>query len=312
MGMSFAYGSTRQDEEESIKTLHHAFKIGVNFLDSADMYGFGHNEELIGKAIASYAGLKREDIVIATKFSFYKTAEGGIGMSGSPDYVQKACEASLQRLGLDYIDLYYQHRVDSKTPIEETVKAMADLVKQGKVKYLGLSECSVETLRKAHAIHPITAVQTEYSLWALEPENGMLQACKELGVTFVAYSPLGRGFLTGSITKFEDLEEGDWRRTAPRFFPENFGKNLELVNKIKEIAQEKNCAPSQLALAWLLQQEGVVPIPGTKRIKYLDENVAAEKVRLTADDNKKIREVLNSCEVVGERYPAYAMGSLNK
>jgi len=275
------------------------------------LYGFGVNEELLGEAIKT-AKFKRSDLVIATKFAFVLNPDKSIGINGTPEHVKDACEKSLKRLGLDYIDLYYQHRVDPKTPIEDTVKAMAELVKEGKVKYLGLSECSAETLRKAHKIHPITACQVEYSLFTTDIEdNGILNACRELGVTLVAYSPLSRGFLTGQIKSIDDLEPNDWRRSNPRFSPENFSKNLDLVKLLEAIAKEKNCTPGQLALAWVIAQQGVVAIPGTKKIQYLEENIAAEKVRLSEDDLKKIREILKSFNVAGTRYSEAGMKGVN-
>jgi aryl-alcohol dehydrogenase-like predicted oxidoreductase len=307
MGMSEFYAG--RDDEESIATLHHALDIGVNFLDTADMYGVGRNEELVGRAIKS----RRSEVVLATKFGNVRTPEGGFaGVCGTPEYVRQACEASLKRLDLDVIDLYYQHRVDPNVPIEETVGAMAELVKEGKVRYLGLSEAAPNTLRRAAAIHPIAALQTEYSLWSREPEDEILPTCRELGISFVAYSPLGRGFLTGQIKQFEDLAEDDYRRNSPRFQGENFAKNLELVRKIEEIAAEKGCKPAQLALAWVLAQgEDIVPIPGTKRRSYLDENVGSLDVTLSADDLARIDAAAPKGVTAGDRYPAFAMRALN-
>ena len=276
MGMSEFYGSA--DDNESIAVIHRALDLGVTFLDTADMYGPFTNERLVGRAIAG----RRDEVVLATKFGNVRGENGEfLGISGTPEYVRKACDASLQRLGVDHIDLYYQHRVDQSTPIEDTVGAMAELVAAGKVRHLGLSEASPTTIRRAHAVHPITALQTEYSLWTREPEdNGVLATVRELGIGLVAYSPLGRGFLTGQITSPDDLEENDFRRSNPRFQGENFQRNLDLVDRVREIAEEKGCTPGQLALAWVMAQStpetAVVPIPGTKRLPYLEENVARQ------------------------------------
>jgi len=309
MGMSFAYG-TPPPKEESIKLIHRAIELGCNFFDTADVYGMGHNEELLGEAIKT-APVKRSELVIATKFALQMVG-GEMKVNGKPEYVKDACAKSLKRLGLDYIDLYYQHRVDPDTPIEETMKAMVELVKEGKVKYLGLSECSAATLRRAHAIHPISALQVEYSLWSTDIEqNGVLDTCRELGVTLVAYSPLARGFLTGQIKKFDDLEATDWRRTNPRFQPENFSKNLDLVKLVEDIAREKKCTASQVALAWVLNQKGVVTIPGTKKIPYLEENVGSVNVKLSEEDLKKIREFLKTFIVAGTRYAESGMKIVN-
>jgi aryl-alcohol dehydrogenase-like predicted oxidoreductase len=300
MGMSEFYGSA--DEGEAIATIHRALELGIDFIDTADMYGPFTNEKLVGKAIAG----RRDDVVLATKFANVRGENGEfLGVRGDPEYVREACDASLKRLGVDHIDLYYQHRVDPGTPIEETVGAMAELVRQGKVRHLGLSEAAPETIRRAHATHPITALQTEYSLWTREPEeNGVLATVRELGIGFVAYSPLGRGFLTGRIRSLEDLPEGDSRRSRfPRFQEENFQRNLDLVERVRQIAEEKGITPGQLALAWVLAQgEDIVPIPGTKRRSYLEENAAAADVRLTQEDLERIDEVAPVGAGAGDRY----------
>lgn len=310
MGMSFAYGAA--DEKESLATIDRALELGVNFLDTADIYGPYKNEELVGKAIKG----RRDKFVIATKFAIELDTETGTvrGINGKPEYVRRAVEASLKRLEIETIDLYYQHRVDPQTPIEDTVGAMAKLVEEGKVRYLGLSEASAETLRRASKIHPITALQSEYSLWTRDVEdNEVLATCRELGIGFVAYSPLGRGFLSGEIKKFEDLAEEDWRRTNPRFQGENFEKNLKLVEKVEEIAREKGVAASQLALAWVLAQgQDIVPIPGTKRRKYLEQNAEATEIILSQEDLAQIEDVFPKDAAAGLRYSEAMMASVNR
>ena len=306
MGMSEFYGSG--DEAESIATIHRAIELGVTFLDTADMYGVGRNEELVGRAIAD----RRDKVVLATKFGNVRGPNGErLGISGKPDYVRQACEASLKRLKVDVIDLYYQHRVDPDTPIEDTVGAMADLVRQGKVRHLGLSEAGPQTIRRAHAVHPIAALQTEYSLWSRDPEDEILPTVRELGIGFVPYSPLGRGFLTGQIKSVDDLAEDDFRRNSPRFQGENFQRNLDLVREIEAMAREKGCAPSQLALAWVLAQgNDIVPIPGTKRRQYLEENAGALDVALSPDDLARIDRIIPPGAAAGTRYHEAGMQML--
>jgi aryl-alcohol dehydrogenase-like predicted oxidoreductase len=309
MGMSDFYGE--RDDAESLATIERALDSGLNFLDTADMYGPHTNEELVGRAIRG----RRDDVVIATKFGIVREPQDPTvrGVNGKPEYVRAACEGSLKRLGVDVIDLYYQHRVDPQTPIEETVGAMSRLVEEGKVRFIGLSEAGADTLRRASSVHQITALQSEYSLWSRDPEDEILGVCRELGIGFVAYSPLGRGFLTGQYKRFEDFAEDDYRRHSPRFQGENFQKNLELVGRLEEIAKEKNCTSAQLAIAWVLVQgEDIVPIPGTKRRKYLEQNLGALEIELNDDDLKRIDEVAPQGAAAGTRYPEAMMSAVNR
>ncbi len=309
MGMSQSYGAG--DEAESLATLHHALDREVNFLDTADVYGQGHNEELLAKVLAT----RRAEIFLATKFGFVSASTNpqGAALNGRPDYVRAACDASLRRLGTDVIDLYYLHRVDPATPVEETIGAMAALVRAGKVRHLGLSEAGVDSIRRAHAVHPITALQSEYSLWTRDPEDGVLAVCRELGIGFVPFSPLGRGFLTGQLRRFEDFAPDDFRRHSPRFQGENFAKNLAVVRRVGELAAAKGCTAGQLALAWVLaQSDDIVPIPGTKRRSYLEENLGALALRLTADEVAVIAAVFPPGGAAGPRYSAAMMALVGR
>ncbi len=307
MGMSEFYGP--RDDSESLNVIHRALELGVNFLDTADVYGNGRNEQLVGRALKG----RRERTVLATKFANVRDAAGNfLGVNGRPEYVLQACDASLKRLGVDYLDLYYQHRVDRSVPIEETVGAMARLVEQGKVRYLGLSEAAPATIRRAHKTHPISALQTEYSLWSRDPEMEILSVCRELGITFVAYSPLGRGFLSGKIQSPDDLAPDDWRSMNPRFQGENFEKNLELVRRVEQMAREKGSTPAQLALAWVLAQgQDIVPIPGASRIAHLEENIAAADITLSSSDLERLNEILPPGATAGQRYPEGGMKAVN-
>jgi aryl-alcohol dehydrogenase-like predicted oxidoreductase len=309
MGMSDFYGS--RNDEESTKVIQHAYELGINFFDTADMYGPYTNEVLVGKAIRPF----RKECILATKFGIVRDPNDSSrrGVNGKPEYVRSSCENSLKRLNVEVIDLYYLHRKDPDTPIEDTVGAMSQLVKEGKVRGIGLSEVNADTLRRAHSVHPITALQSEYSLWTREPEDDMLNTCRESGIAFVAYSPLGRGFLTGQIKRFEDFEPGDYRRFSPRFQGENFDKNLQLVRKIETMATNKGCTSSQLALAWVMAQgDYIFPIPGTKHIKYLEENVGALDISLSEEELKEIDSIAPKGVAAGSRYPESAMGSVGR
>ncbi|MGA2204546.1 MAG: aldo/keto reductase [Terriglobales bacterium] len=307
MGMSEFYGAS--DEANSVATIHRAIELGVNFLDTADIYGMGKNEELVGRAIRD----RRDKVVLATKFGNVRGTKGEfLEVNGKPEYIRQACDASLKRLGIDHIDVYYQHRVDPKTPIEETVGAMADLVKEGKVRFLGLSEAAPATIRRASAVHPIAALQTEYSLWSRDPESGILETCRSLGIAFVAYSPLGRGFLTGRFQKEEDFAEDDWRRYHPLFVGENFQRNLRLAEAVKQMAKQIGSTPAQLALAWVLSRgKDIIPIPGTRHVRYLEENLGALNVQLAAENLRRLDEAFPLGATAGDRYHEQGMRTIN-
>jgi aryl-alcohol dehydrogenase-like predicted oxidoreductase len=305
MSLSSTYG--RSDDEESIRTIHRALDLGINFLDTAEAYGVGHNEQLVSRVLAE----RRGEVFLATKFGIH-FADGRMRANGKPENVRRAIDGSLQRLGVDHVDLYYLHRRDPETPIEDTVGAMADLVREGKVRYLGLSEAAPETIRRAHVVHPIAALQTEYSLWSREPEQTLLPLCAELGITFVAYSPLGRGFLTGAIRKADDLDPGDWRRSNPRFSPGNLAVNLALADTVNALARARGCTPAQLALAWLLARDGVVPIPGTRSIERLEEDVAAADLTIDPQERARIDAAFPPGAAAGTRYPEAGMRAINR
>jgi len=309
--MSEFYGKT--DNEESTRTIQRAIELGVNFFDTADMYGVGRNEKLLGKVIKKLTSEERSKLIIATKFGNMRGKDGSfLGINGKPEYVNQACDASLRRLGIDVIDLYYQHRVDINTPIEETVKAMSELVRDGKVKYIGLSEAGIETIKKANAVHPVTALQTEYSLWTRDPEKELLDLCDELGIAFVAYSPIGRGFLSGRFSSTNEIPEDDFRKNHPRFQDENITHNYEIVKGLQEIALEKNCTTAMLALAWVMaQRDFIIPIPGTKKVKYLEENIESVNIALDDDDLSRLDKIAPFGFTRGPRYPERAMGAVN-
>lgn len=306
MGMSEFYGQT--NDEESIKVIRRAFELGVNFFDTADGYGYGHNEQLLGSVVKNF----RSNVVIATKCGIIRKKDdpSARGVSGKPDYIKESCDGCLKRLGTDYIDLFYLHRIDKETPIEESIGTMAELVRAGKIKHIGLSEAEPEIIRRAHAVHPLTAIQTEYSLWSRGPERDIIETCRELGIGFVPYSPLGRGFLTGKITDLKSLTDNDFRKSLPRFQEDNLQNNLRIVTQMELMAREKGCTPAQLSLAWVLAQgKDIIPIPGTKRLKYLEENIAAVDIELTQDDLEKLNRIAPPGAAKGERYTLAAMAA---